>query len=264
MVFVLNGKETIVTEYKMHATNGRFGFNFDQTFPQLMADNIEAYVYAETAEGEYSMNKILEYSVMTYCINQLKKNDAALTTVVSDVLTLGAATQVYVNYNTSALVTDLVAAQGYTLTPTAYTSIPASADKQVVSGTVATTDLKGASLLMGSSTYIKLTFESEDLANTVVKVNFAGSEKEFTEDNFQYDASAKRYFVVIDYIRSYEYDKVLTATIELNGEQVGRTIQYSINTYLAKNVDKSSQTAAAKNLMKALYVYGVSIYDYFN
>jgi hypothetical protein len=262
MVFVFNGFEYIVTDYTINESNGRYGYKFDKTFPEYMANNIEAYVYAETAEGEFSMNKILEYSVMQYCINQLKKNDAALTTVISDVLVLGAKTQVYQNYKTNDLVTDLVEEQGYKLTPTAFTSIDASLNKQTVTGDrTQGTDWKSASLLMGSSTLVALKFESDNIDNVVVKVVVAGEERTFTKDDFTMDGN--RYVVTLDYIKSYQYDELITATFEVDGVQIGSTLTYSINSYLYRNAENEKQPEIARDLMKALYVYGVSIAEYF-
>ncbi len=266
MVFVFNGIEYVVTESSGTDASGRLGFNFDQTFPQFMNDNIEAYLYAETAEGQYSMNKILEYSVKTYCINQLKKGDAVLSTVVSDVLTLGAMTQVYVGYNTDALVTDLVAADGYTLTPSTYNGIDSSVNKQAVTGDRGMgTDWKSASLVMGAATQVKLFFLSDDLDNITAKINLAGEDRYFSGDDFLWDATVGRYYIVVDYVKSYQYNETITATFENNdGEQIGSTLTYSINSYLFRNVENTAQSESARNLMKALYVYGVSIYNYSN
>ena len=201
----------------------------------------------------------------TTILSQFKKGDAALKTVISDVLTLGAMTQLYTGYKTNELITDIVKnEEGLTLTPTAYTSIPAECDKQLITGDKdAGTDWKTLSLLMGSSTQIKFTFVCDDIENTTIKVNFAGEEKIFTSEEFQYDAESARYFIVIDYVQSYMFDEVVTATFVRDGVEFGRVVNYSINTYLYKNAEKASQAEAARNLMKALYVYGVTIANYF-
>ena len=262
MVFVFNGKEYVVTEYTIEASSGRLVFKFNETFPQLMQDNIEAYVYAETAVGEYSRNCILEYSVMQYIVNQLKKNDAALTTVMSDILYMGAMTQLKQNYKTDALVTDVVEAMGYTLTPTAFTSIPSDVNVQAVTGDRTTgIDWKSGSLAMGASTEVILKFAADDIEGLVAKIEIAGETYEYNVAELPMEDG--RYVIYFDKVRSYEYDEVITATFEKNGEQVGSTLTYSINTFLYRNYESAKYGDADKNLMKALYTYGVSIAKYF-
>jgi hypothetical protein len=228
-----------------------------------MNDNINAYVYAETADGEYSMNKILEYSIKQYAINQLKKGDAKLSTVVSDLLVMGAKTQAYSGYKANDLVTDAVVAAGYTLTPTAYTGYNADENIQALTGTASTVvDWKSAAVTLGSRTIVTLKFISNDLENTVAKITVAGETRTFTAEDFEWDASTSRWMVSVDYLTATQLNEAITATLELNGEQIGRTLTYSVNTYICRNVDKA--TGNTQELMKALYVYGKSCESYFN
>ena len=153
----------------------------------MRQDNIEAYLYGETAEGEYTMTSYLEYSVMQYIVGQIKKNDAALTTVMSDILYMGAMTQIKQNYKTNALVTDLVTAMGYTLTPSTFTSIPDDVKvKTIVSGDRTTgTDWKTVNLALGATTELKFGFETDNLEGLTVKITVAGQ-------TYSYDAIYRR------------------------------------------------------------------------
>jgi hypothetical protein len=227
----------------------------------MMAENIEAYVYAETATGEYAMNKIVEYSVMQYCINQLEKNpDDVFRTAISDVLQLGDANQVYEGYNTDSLVSDLVEAKGYTLTPTAFTSVDASKNVQSLTGDrTQGTDWKSAGMLLGSNIKVQLKFESNNIDNVTVKVNVAGEDRYFTAEDFTKDGN--RYVVTIDYLTSKQYDEVITGTFYVDGEQIGSTLTYSVNSYIYRNV--SSATGAKAALLKAIYVYGETMKAFF-
>ena len=264
MVFVFEGEEYVVTEWTIDGD--KYVFNFAEVGPHKIANNIEAYVYAETAEGEYSMNKILEYSIKQYCINQLKKNDAALTTVISDLLVVGAMTQMYEDEETTtdALITNVIEAAGYTLTPSTFESIPEEENVDpVVSGNRETgIDWKSASLLMGASTQLALKFEATSVEGLVVNVTIDGYTRQFTSEDFTMDGN--RYVVTIDYLTAVQFNEVVTATFEnADGEQVGSTITYSINAYLYRNVEKTSNKESARNLMKALYVYAKSVEAYF-
>ena len=51
---------------------------------------------------------------------------------------------------------------------------------------------------------------------------------------------------------------VITFTIWNGDTQVSRTVQYSVFTYVQKQCESTSQTETYRNLMKALFNYGVS------
>jgi uncharacterized protein YkuJ len=262
VVFVFDGKEYIVDEYSIEASSGRYVFNFAETRPQLMASNISAYIYAETAEGEYTEVNYATYSVLQYILGQLKKNDPALTTVMSDILVMGAKTQLYMGVNTNALVTDLATAEGYTLTPTAFTTIDA-ANQQAVTGDRTTgTDWKAISLAFGASTEIVFKFETDNLEGLKVKVSVAGRDTYYDAKDLPMDGN--RYVVYFPGVRSYEYEEKVVATFERDGVQVGSTFEYSVNTFLLKNYENTGKySSSAIDLMKAIYIYGESIAKYF-
>ncbi|MBP1549349.1 MAG: hypothetical protein J6A05_05035, partial [Oscillospiraceae bacterium] len=271
VVFVFNGFEYMVTDYAIESSSGRYVFNFDKTFPEFMQENIEAYAYAETAEGEYTMVSYLEYSIMQYSINQLKKNDAALTTVISDVLYLGAMTQIY-QYEqgnipaVGVLVTDAVMAEGYTLTPTAFPTdgIPSDLNVAEVTGDRDTgVDWKAGSLSMGAKTIVNLKFKADNIENLMIKIEIAGETYYYEASKLAIEADTGRYVVAFDMVKSYQFNETITATFERNGEQVGSTMTYSTNSYLCRNYADAKHSDNARNLMKALYTYGVSIKEYF-
>ena len=203
-----------------------------------------------------------KYSVLQYILGQLKKNDPALTTVMSDILYMGAMTQLYMGVNTDQLVTDLAEAEGYTLTPSTFTSIDPSLNQQAVTGDRTTgTDWKAISLAFGASTEIVFKFETDNIEGLKVKVTVAGNDTYYDVSELTKDGD--RYVVYFPGVRSYEYNETVTATFERDGVQVGSTFVYSINTFLAKNYESAKYDANAKELMKAIYTYGDSIAKYF-
>ena len=64
----------------------------------------------------------------------------------------------------------------------------------------------------------------------------------------------------LDQITVLQFNAPITATFEENGVQFGRTLVYSIGTYLYKNYTKNN---AQTDLIKALYIYGSSVYNYY-
>ena len=269
VVFVLEGEEYIVTEYdyiESFSEGYRYSFKFRETGPELIASNIDAYCYAETETG-FVMNKRLGYSIQAYCEGQLKSANAELTTVISNMLVMCAKTQLYMGVNTDNLITDVFADNGYTLTPTAFTTADKGLNVQAITGDrTMGTDWKAGSLVMGASTEINFKFETDNLEGLKIKVNFAGEDKYFDAKELETEVASNgktRYIVNVNYVKSFQFNEVVTATFERNGEQIGSTVTYSVNSYLVNNYDNTKLGASTRDLIKALYVYGVSAAEYF-
>ncbi len=263
MVFVFEGKEYIVTEYKIDG--GKPVFNFAETRPHKIATNVEAYVYAETADG-YTVDKY-DYSVMKYCIAKLKKNESV--EVISDLLVFGAETQKYVASMTNTtvadedLITSIIEAQGYTLTPSTFTSIPESLKAQYVD-VDANDDLtwKSSTVVLGSSTQMVYKFAANDITGLSIKIEVDGVEKMMIDAaDLEYDAVAKRYIVSVNCVSAVQYGSEVKATFVKNGVE-SDSVAYSINGFLYNNLAKNEGTVLG-DLMKALYVYGNTTYNHF-
>ena len=183
-------------------------------------------------------------------------------TVISDVLALGAANQIYEDYKTNELVTDVVKSMGYSLTPTEYFWIDSSKNIQSIVGDKdATTNWTTANLLIGSNVKLQLKFATENVENVVVKVNIGGEEQYVSPNEFKKEED--KYVVVIDSLTSKQYDTAIVAQLYENGEQVGGTLTYSVNSYLYRNAEKEEHSEEMKALLKALYVYGETMKAYF-
>lgn len=81
----------------------------------------------------------------------------------------------------------------------------------------------------------------------------------FDADDFGVSPSGKS-FVTLRGIKATEFDETVTASFKLNGSPIGRTVSYSVNTYISGVQDYSDATVAA--LAQALYNYGASAAAY--
>jgi hypothetical protein len=263
IVFLFNGEEFIVDEYTVDS-QGRLKFKFREMLPQKMADRIDAYLYSETADGEYSMNKVENYSVMQYAINMINKSSTTDSekTAMADLLVYGAKTQLYVGYRTDKLVTDLVAEQGITLNPSQLDKIPDSANVQSLTGDrTQGADWNSGKLVFDDATFVKLIFTASDemVSNGLVaKIEVAGTTKYFDVSELPKDEKG-RYVITIDYIAAYQFNETITATFEIDEAQVGSVLTYSINSFLYRNYDKTDKPKVETDLYKALYLYGESV-----
>jgi hypothetical protein len=259
MVFVYEGEEYIVEEYK---AGTQYGFKFDKTRPHKMSTNVEAYVYGLTEDG-YVKDYVGEYSVMKYCVNQFKKqsNNKELLTLVSNVLTYGAAVQKYVNPNvaTEDLVTTKVEALNYKLTPTAYTGI--ASGNQIVYDDVAPLEYRWTklTLMLGSSTELYYRFKAPTIEGLQIKVEYNDQVVMYESEDIVSEGNGV-YRIAIGCLKSTEYIYDVKATFVINGVEAS-SMTDSINSYLYRNVTKYDEST--QEMMKALYVYGESVRAYF-
>ena len=251
MVFEFNGDTYTVTEYTIDAT-GKYVFKFMGVTPQLIGKNIKATLYA-TYNGETVTLEKATYSVKEYCTNMLADTaDTKLITLLSDLLTYGAASQTYTGV-TDALVTDGV--EG--LTPSEFAAVTAS--KKGITGEESDLYKWNAVALRYENTMaMKFSFTATDVTNLTVKVTINDRETVFTASDF-YTENGK-YVVYFRGILATEYDEVVTACFYADGVQVGQTVTYSVNSYVYTMQNSTSESLAA--LVKATYNYGASAVAY--
>lgn len=246
-----SGTET-VTDYTL--VNGKYVFTYRGINPQCMADNVSATLIA-TRNGTQECVSVSGYSVRQYCANKLAdaNTSAALRTLLSDLLTFGAAAQTYSGYKTDDLVTD-----GLTLSPSSFAAIP----ERTVSFTGTAdpdTEWVGAGLVLSDSTAIRFTFFTEDAEDITVKVRLGGREETFTAEDFT-QVGANTYSIDFCGICADEFDAAVSAGFCRNGAQIGRTANYCVNTYLYNMQD--CENADLQALVRVLYNYGVSAAAY--
>lgn len=247
MTFTFCGRTTTVSTFT--GENGHYSFAFTGVTPQHMGDNISATLYA-TQNGETVSVTKAEYSVKTYCENTLSKtSDGKLIALLSDLLTYGAAAQTYTGYRTDALVTaDL------TLSPTAFTGI-AERFTTFTGEPDASADWQSAALVLKNDLAVRFTFTATSTEGLTVECTINGRTQTFTEADFVSDGDGT-YYITFCGIKATEFDLSVSAAFFRSGEPLGRTVSYSVNTYLYGTQDTVVSSLAA--LVRTLYCYGTS------
>lgn len=252
MVFTMNGFTSIVTDYTVK--DGNYCFTFAGVTPQCMCDNICAELFMQK-DAAVCTDAVTEYSVRQYCENQLEKNpnNAELVTLLSDLLTYGAATQQYINYKTDTLATD-----GLSLTPSTFTAF---AGKQAsLDGTVCdTVRWNGVALVLKGTMTMRLYFTATELDGLTLTAAVNGRVQTFTAEDFHANGENGCY---VDFCGIYanEFDETVTASFAQNGVPLGRTLSYSVNAYVCST--QNAEHSGLRALVRALYNYGVSAAAY--
>lgn len=251
IVFSFKGKNYEVTTYKVEA-DGRYSFRFDKILPQFMSDRLTATVYATIDGYEFALScdgiSVKEYAET---LLSLYPDNTKLVSLVSDLLVYGAAAQKYVGYNTSALVTD-----GVSISPSEF-KVPAS--KLSVTEVSDLCAIYSVGLKLTGEVNMYFTFNAANTDGLTAKITINGRETVYDISSLSPEANGT-YKIYFDKIMAYEVDDTVTLSFLHNGTEIGNTVTYSVNSYVAA-ANTSASTALAE-LVKALSNYGASAKAY--
>ncbi|MBR2612000.1 MAG: hypothetical protein IKC72_02920, partial [Clostridia bacterium] len=245
MTFVLNGTIVTITDYVIDE-NGFYCFTLTEIGPHLMGDTISATLNATVNGNAVELvNNILSIKSYLESVKSTNATNDALVSLCDDLLLYGAYAQVYMNHNTTDLVTELAATD----------AIPEEENTLTLSGTAAS-DVGFAACGL----YLDGAFA---LRVTVYAANTEGLKLEITkgEDKQVVDLSTLAFkdnkaTIYYDNITASELDTDVTFTLVRDGVTVGQALTYSANAYLYRI--SVGENEALANLARAIYAYGKS------
>ena len=234
--------------------NGRYCFEFTHITPQFMGEPVDVTVTAQQSGYTYS-HANSGYSIRTYCVNMLARtDDPLLKTLLSDLLTYGAAAQTYTGYKANALVTD-----GLDLSPSTFTEL--SGLKEEFVGTAdPDTFWKSASLTLCNNVDMNFCFVTDSIENLSVVLEINGR-TETVADFTPVDGEENIYRLTFHGILATEFDLPVSVSFYRDGAQVGDTLKYSVNTYICRKQNDSD--TALTTMVQALYNYGAAANTYY-
>lgn len=232
---------------------GYYKFNYTNINPQCMND----FVTAQLISGGNVIAQKDDYSIKTYCENQISRSASELgltntqysklKTLLADMLIYGGAAQNYMDYQTDSLADDSKWVQEYKSAFTVPNGVKVLTGNKDLNNCI-----KSASLNMSNvnKIYFRLV-----LTDDSVKVLLNGVEVDKTTLIKQADGS---YVLYTDGLKATEFDKVFTLTIvDASGNELSN-LQYNVNAYIQSKYE--SKTVG--NIVKALNNYGVSANAY--
>ena len=227
--------------------SGKYKFSL-KLRPDQMADVVTAkVVYSDGSEGNS-----VDYSVTKYAENQSSTADTKTEDLINAMLYYGAATQNYTGNNTDN------PANGNVDTNFDPNVQIADDYKMNIGGTVNGIKVKGASLIAGSLTTIKVKYQVTE-----------GSIDDFTFtcDGVQLTPVKQGdfYYVYIRDISPDKIDKMYSIVVtDKNGNS--RTLKYSALTYAKSIIEDTTAkySESLVNMMKALYYYNKAADAYSN
>ena len=114
-------------------------------------------------------------------------------------------------------------------------------------------------MALGSKIMVRMTVFCADPSAYTVKVTINGEDFLYPVSELALAAGyTDRYVLEFDRIRATQFGEVITFSFQdAEGNQLGRTLTYSVYTYVQKN--QGSANANLANLLKAIYNYGESV-----
>lgn len=270
MKFTFN-EEEILVDGVATGNPSEYEYVFTGIAPQAMGDNLKA----ELVLNGTVIDVKEEYSVLANCQNLLSKTAkqlgltnaqySAMKTLIADLLVYGAKAQLYVNYNTTALVDANVTGA------TALGAIDAENDVKYTEGssneTVAFT-AAGVFFDYTNSLYFKFTAPGMTESNLkIVFVEYNNNIDYEVVNSVEYtladceliDEATSTYKFTTDAISVIDYGTVYSVELQVKSGRTFSAVQfldYNVNSY-AYSMQNSTDAEMA-DLAKALYNYGVS------
>lgn len=255
--------QTIFGELSQDGVN--YEFEYTGVAAKELGDLIDITIYAYNDEGDLVTGAIKEdYSIKSYCDNQLSKTDAQLSamgqsaakqkafrTLLVDLLNYGSEAQNYFTYKTDSLVNsnlteeqkayaspDSVLDSLVNITNTAY---------ETVENPTATWKSAQLQLLSKATVRVKFAYEGDINDITVVVKVENGDEYEVSE----FEATGtNQYYVRFDELRASQFGNALDFKVMEGDTVISNTLRYSIESYVAKNKTDATRGAVVSAMMK--------------
>ncbi len=248
------GEDTTITDYTDDGTN--YVFSFNKIYPQLMAEDVTAVLHAKQGIVDHYSAPYTR-SVKGYCDSKLKLDHSqwgTFHTLLVNLLNYGAQAQTFVGYNTNSLANkDLTAEQQtWALTDVGTLNNVKDYNAEVIDNP--TVVFKSASLALGSTVGIRMTFETDDIENTTVTATVRGTNYEFTSEDFEPVAGKpNRYALTFNNLYANDMRETVSFKAYVNGVLASNTATYSIESYVQAHTNDGNALA---DLINAMYLYG--------
>ncbi len=245
--FYIGVDPIIVDTYEVDS-KGLYCFKLTAIAPHKMGDCVTAVITA-TYNGEEQTVTNDDVSVKNYAdaLRAEYAQDTAMLDLLNKLLVYGAASQVYMNYKTDALVAEIGE-----LSEVAKAPITLSGEVSDVA------NISTCGLLLDGAFDLRVGIQATSLEGLTLDI---------TKGDATITVTLTEEMVDGDYIVAYydglyinELDTEVTFTLKQNGEVIGRTLTFSANAYLYRM--QTSDKLALANLVKALYAYGNSAKAY--
>ena len=257
LVVTMNGQETVINDYET-LSDGTLVFAFDKVYPQTVIDDATAVLHGFKGDQEYYGDDYTR-SVLQYCVNNQTKvgNPNSLKGLLVNLLQYAGEAQKYMHYKENTLASDPAninsTAKRYakqTLTSEDLTSVK-NFNAEPLAGTP-TSEFTAATLVLGNTVGIKVTFKANDLTNKAIRVDFNGATTYFSGEDLVQGSEGKATFTYPLY--ATQFNDTVKFTVCDGTTPISDTMTYSVASYAGKYIEPLNETFGP--LLKSMMLYG--------
>ena len=248
--------ENVVLDPVEHIA-GHYYFDYSGIYPQKMADEFTLTIldgdalYAGAAVKTYSVVEYADtlYNTSAADLRYSEHHKAELDTLLADMLTFGAASQVYKNYNVDDLADELEWVQ-----EAKTTAVPEPVDVKAVLSSSEGDFFKGATIAFDDVIRLKVRFKATD----AVAIRFDAGGGYFTVNASEWTPVGTQFFAFSEPQLIYQLMDPVTVELLDANNTVLAAITYSYESYIA------SGAIGAENsyFTDALLIWGRSAYEF--
>ena len=267
VAFSFDGKDSVLSTYSQ--ADGKLVFNFAGIAPHQLGQTITATLYA-TLNGQLVEGETVTYSVSDYCYNMLEtckpENDSEgkygeLRTLLVDLLHYGAASQLYVNYNTGSLVNGALTETQLAWGSAGDPALASALDVAYATVEAPQASWKSAQLALRESVAVRVKIAVSSLEGITVKVTLGNDTHEISADEL-IEAGNGVYYVSFEKLNVAQLREKIYFTVYRDDAPVSNTLCYSVETYAYNN--QANADAKLAELVKALIRYGDAAFAFVN
>lgn len=260
MSFSFNGK---TYEQTQTVEDGIAKFTFDKVTPQYFCETVSASLTVGDSvvdtKDDFTVRGYLEELLgkSAETLGQTEYENQAMQTLIVDMLHYGAEAQKYTNTNESNLATSNLTEEQKAL-KTEYTSLESS-DKIITGDNSDRFTWYGAGLRFDYNVSLYFTIATENIEGLSLDVDGT----KITEYETNTLDGTNYYIFRYTSVSATDFDKVYTAKVYDGANQIGKTLKYSVKSY----VYAMQNDGEMSDLVKAVYNYGKSAEyyaEYFN
>lgn len=258
-----------ITDYTLSNISGKnvLRFVYNGIFAKEMSVAINANLY----EGNNCLESTT-YSVTQYAQKMLANNTIAseMKTFLVDLLNYGSAAQVYFDYNTENLANADLTDEQKAYATTEIGQVESKAEK--VESAEDEVRIKGISLSLVNTIDVYVRFDlynrtTADVYATIDYVDIHGENKTMTIDGNDFESLVgleNRYYIVFSEYGASQMSDMFTVKFfdKATDEAIGDTTTYSIDSYIARTLEKANNQALV-DILEAMIKYGNSAEIYF-
>ena len=236
LVVTMNNEETVINDYETLA-DGTLVFQFDKVYPQTVIDDASSVLHGFKGDQEYYgapyTKSVLEYAIS----NQAKEgNSHSLKGLLVNLLKYAGEAQDFVNYKEDNLALNYINPSARRFAKSILADLVDVKDYNAVEcpGTVKS-EFTTATLVLGNTVGIKVTFTANDITDKSIRVDFNGESKYFeAEDLAPANAQDKATFTYSLYANQLHDTVRFTVCEGTDHTPISDTMTYSAAYYASK------------------------------